>query len=117
VQVSVEKPTPYTLDMYIGPDKRLVRSVLTMKQGDQSATFGATLTNVKVGTLMRAAAFAYEPPRTAKPYQPPDFEANLVPVGKKAPPFLLPTPAGGTLALEDAVKGSRATLINFWFYG
>ena len=117
VEVRVEKPTAYTLTVYIGPDKRLVRSVMALKQGDETATLGARLTNVKFDQPMTAAAFAYAPPRTAKAYEPPDYEAKLVAVGKKAPPFSLPTPAGGTLSLADAVKGNRATLINFWFYG
>jgi hypothetical protein len=117
VEVRVEKPTAYTLTMYIGPDKRLVRSVMALKQGDETATLGARLANVKLDQPMTAVAFAYEPPQTAKAYEPPDFEAKLVAVGEKAPLFSLPTPSGGTLALADAVKNSRATLINFWFYG
>jgi len=117
VEVNVEKPTAYTLKMYVGPDKRLARSVITMKQGDQTATYSATLANIRVNQPMTAASFAYEPPKTAKAYEPPNFEAKLVALGKKAPEFSLPTPGGGTLALADAVKGNKATLINFWFYG
>src|SRR3712207_8001760 len=56
------------------------------------------------------------PPRsTLFPYttlfRSPDFEANLVPVGKKAPAFDLPTPTGGKLALESTLKDKKAVLI------
>lgn len=116
VEVSGDKPA-YSAKLYIGPERLLTRSVVTLTQGEQTTVYGAALSNLRVGRPMTAAAFAYEPPKTAKAYEPPNFEAKLVAIGKKAPEFSLPTPTGGTLALADAVKGNKATLINFWFYG
>jgi outer membrane lipoprotein-sorting protein len=116
VEVSGEKPMPHTVLMYIGPDKLFHRTVVALKQGDKTMTYTAALSNVETGAPVAAAAFAYTPPKTAKPYEPPNYEANLVPVGKKAPAFDLPTPAGGKLALENTLKNKKAVLVNFWFY-
>ncbi len=117
VAVSGEKPIAHTITLFIGPDKLFRRVRVDLKQGNSSTRYEAALKNIRVGTPMTAASFAYAPPKTAKAYEPPDFEAKLVPVGQKAPEFSLPTPTGGTLALADAVKGKKATVINFWFYG
>lgn len=38
-------------------------------------------------------------------------------VSRPAPDFSLPTPSGGTVSLKDALKGRKALLVNFWFYG
>jgi hypothetical protein len=37
-------------------------------------------------------------------------------VGKAAPGFTLPTLAGGPVGLQDALRGKKAVLMNFWFY-
>ena len=42
--------------------------------------------------------------------------SGLLPVGKPAPNFNLPTPGGKKLNLSSAVRTKKATLINFWFY-
>lgn len=42
---------------------------------------------------------------------------GMVPVGKPAPAFTLEKASGGKVSLAQAVKGKKATIINFWFYG
>jgi hypothetical protein len=37
-------------------------------------------------------------------------------VGKPAPLFTLPAPDGRPVALQDAINGRKAVLVNFWFY-
>jgi hypothetical protein len=37
-------------------------------------------------------------------------------VGKPAPLFTLPSPSGRPVALQDAINGRKAVLVNFWFY-
>lgn len=37
-------------------------------------------------------------------------------VGEAAPGFNLPLLAGGQLTLQDALRGNKALLVNFWFY-
>lgn len=43
--------------------------------------------------------------------------AFLLPLGRQAPLFTLPTPTGGEISLSAALQGKKALLINFWFYG
>ena len=38
-------------------------------------------------------------------------------VSQPAPEFSLPAHGGGTLGLGDVLKGRKALLVNFWFYG
>src|SRR5262249_12333016 len=38
-------------------------------------------------------------------------------LGKTAPDFLLPLASGGNQALSDVLRGRKAVLVNFWFYG
>ena len=59
-------------------------------------------------------------PRNAKPFkQPesPDYNAKLVAVGKSAPVFAVPSPAGGSVSLAESTADHKAVLVNFWFYG
>ena len=66
------------------------------------------------------ASFAYVPPPGAILYTPPtldDYNKKLLPVGSMAPRFALSAPTGGKTTLADALKGKKAVLVNFWFYG
>lgn len=117
VQVAGEKPFNYTMKLYVGPEKLVTRIALDIKQGDQTAKLSAALANVKVGAPLTNASFAFKPPKTAKLYEEPDYNAKLVAVGTEAPKFSLPTPTGGHIALADALKGKKAVMVNFWFHG
>jgi peroxiredoxin/outer membrane lipoprotein-sorting protein len=46
-----------------------------------------------------------------------DKTADLLNIGGKAPAFVLSTPSGGKASLAAAMKGKKATLVNFWSYG
>ena len=70
------------------------------------------LTNLKFDVPKTAADFKYTGPAA----QEDPLEAALLPVGKDAPDFNLPTATGDKLGLSDARKGKKATLVNFWFY-
>jgi outer membrane lipoprotein-sorting protein len=116
VAVTGEKPIPHKITMMIGPEKLFRQVRVELTQEGQTTRYEAALNNLKTGAPMTAAAFAYTPPKTAKLYEAPNLEKNLVAVGKKAPAFALPTPQGGTLALENTLKDKKAVLVNFWFY-
>jgi outer membrane lipoprotein-sorting protein len=75
-----------------------------------------TLTNIKLNAERKPTEFAFNPPADAKLYEPPNFEASLLAVGKPAPDFQLPQPGGTPLTLENTLKGKKAVLVNFWFY-
>lgn len=73
--------------------------------------------DLKLDVSMKPEQFAWQPPADAKPYEPPNYEAKLLPVGSQAPEFRLKSPTGGELSLSEAIKGNKATLVNFWFHG
>jgi outer membrane lipoprotein-sorting protein len=120
VEVAVTQPVPTTVRYFISPKDHLLNRVSRrLKAEDREVELVATLKNVRAGGPVAATAFKWRPPATAKAYQQPslaDFEKKLVPVGKAAPDFNLPTPQGGRLSLGDALKGKKALLLNFWFY-
>ncbi len=43
------------------------------------------------------------------------YKVNLVPVGQKVPNFTVMDSQGNKFDLYTALKGSKVTLINFWF--
>lgn len=105
--------------LYFGAKGRLEGSEMTLKtdQPNQIVVRSLWLKNIRLDTPLKVEQFAYTPPADFKVYEPPDFNALLLPVGKDAPSFRLPQPAGaGDLALEDTLKGKKAVLVNFWFY-
>jgi outer membrane lipoprotein-sorting protein len=88
--------------------------------GEKSTAAAMWLHNTRANAPMPAGQFTYTPPeRGAAPREQPGspYEQGLVPVGQKAPPFALPALTGNKFALSDALKGKRAVLVNFWFYG
>ena len=98
-----------------------VGAKMVMPSGTGDATERSELVYVykdlKLDVSMKPEQFAWKPPADAKPYEPPNYEAKLLPVGAQAPQFTLKTPRGGELSLAEALKGNKATLINFWFHG
>ena len=119
VQVSGAKPFVYSGKLYIAPSKMATRLELEIT-GVQSVKLDAALTNIKRNAPLNDAAFAYVPPKDATLYEPPSLDAynkKLLPVGSVAPKFALSAPTGGRLELAEAIKGKKAVLVNFWFYG
>ncbi len=91
------------------------RIVISTPEGNAVTT--NTLTNIKLNQPKKPAEFAFNPPEGARLFERPNFDGNLVPVGKPAPDFQLPQPGGQLLSLEKTLKEKKAVLINFWFYG
>lgn len=46
-----------------------------------------------------------------------EYMKKMVPVGKPLPDFNLKLASSGSLTLKNAIKGKKATIVNFWFYG
>jgi outer membrane lipoprotein-sorting protein len=106
---------------FISPADHLVRRVVLKVSLDpgHEIQLVATLKNLRAGAPVQSTAFNWRPPAAAKLVKPQttaDLEQKLIPVGKAAPDFNLPTPQGGRLSLGDALKGKKALLLNFWFY-
>lgn len=43
------------------------------------------------------------------------YKVDFVPVGQKVPNFKVVDSEGNSFELYEALKGSKVTLINFWF--
>jgi hypothetical protein len=86
----------------------------------QSQTYTMVYTDLKLDVGLTPKDFEWTPPAgwTVAPAQTePDFTANLLKLGSDAPAFSVDAPGGGKTSLGAAMKGKKATLINFWFYG
>ena len=119
VQAPVAKPAAGTVKIYIAPDGLVQRTVQQMTVGGQAAKMDFTISSVDADKALTAADFAFTPPPGAKLMEQPkepDYNAKLVPVGKPAPAFSLPTPKGGKLSLTQGLENKKALLVNFWFY-
>lgn len=117
VQLKGKGQPAYTMNLFIAPNRLATRMDAEITQGSQTFKLDAALKNVKVNAVLPETAFAYAPPKGATAYVQPDYNKNLLPVGSAAPRFALSAPTGGKIALEDALKGKKAVLVNFWFYG
>ncbi|MEP0766021.1 MAG: hypothetical protein HRF45_05695 [Fimbriimonadia bacterium] len=112
----------FELTVYVDTKTGLpVGAKQVMPSGTGDATERSVLVYVykdlKLDAPMKPEQFAWKPPGDAKPYEAPNYEAKLLAVGSQAPEFKLKTPSGGELSLAEAIKGNKATLVNFWFYG
>ncbi len=119
VQLKGKGQVVYTMNLYIAPSKLVTRMDAEIVAGSQTVKMDAILKNVNVSMPLPETAFAYAPPKGATLYAPPsldDYNKKLLPVGSAAPQFALSAPTGGKIALEDALKGKKAVLVNFWFY-
>ena len=108
------KQMPQSQKLYFGPSGLMEGMEATATNEGQKQTLTMWLKKVRVDAPMKAEQFAYTPPADFERPKSPD--ESLLAVGKAAPDFLLPTPGGGMLALEQTLKDKKAVLINFWFY-
>jgi outer membrane lipoprotein-sorting protein len=115
VELTNSQPFAYKLKLYVGSDRLVRRAALAVPQGKQTTHLTAALSNVRTDLPLATASFAFQPPKTAQAAQESDDASKLIPVGKQAPQFSLPTPTGGHVALAEALKGKKAVLVNFWF--
>ena len=84
---------------------------------DDGLLKASEIAQLKLNADLADTDFAYTLPPNAKEMQMPDYDAKLVPVGKQVPVFDLLKPNGGKVTLTSALKGKKAVLVNFWFYG
>lgn len=121
VELTGDSPSKHVIRLYISPNKLLTRTTTDVIQKKQHTVFTFELNNIKINEPMTVASFAFKAPKIAKQATPQDagdpYEAKLIPVGKSAPVFSLPSPKGGSIALSDTLRGKKAVLVNFWFYG
>lgn len=116
VRTAVE--LPMSGKAYFNAAGLMVGTELTAKLGDQTFSQSCWLKNLKLNAPLRARQFALAPPAGYTKFDPSsDYEKTLLAVGKDAPDFLLPQPGGNQLSLSDSLKGQKAVLVNFWFYG
>ena len=117
VETRAQEPQPNRVRLYIGLDKLLRRVVWTVQSSRSVATYTTTLTKIQKNHRQAAVAFTITPPPGLTPMDSPDPGATLLPVGTLAPDFTLPKVGGGTYHLADALKGPKATILNFWYVG
>jgi peroxiredoxin len=110
-----EKPMPYKARFYFGRDSIMHRSVVYFGEPPRQTSFVAILNSIRGNPEWTAAAFQFKLPASAKLDD--GAEAKMLDLGKRAPDFTLPTPAGKRVSLAEISKGKKATLINFWFLG
>ena len=103
------------LTFYVGPDKVIKRVKAYSEM--QKAAFVSEISNVRLNPSLTKAAFAYTLPRNAKLMETPNYDAKLVAVGEFAEKFDLARLDQDHLTFDDAAKGKKAVLVNFWFYG
>lgn len=108
---------PVTFTFYIGQDHLPRRWMVSHKGERVSLLYDATYRNFYLDRDLTVESFAFSPPKDSKPFQADAPVEKLLPVGKKAPDFSLPTPDKGVLALSIVRSEAKAVLVNFWFYG
>jgi len=106
-----------SVKIYVGPDRVLRHALMEMKQGDKKYSLGADLADVRINAPVTAAQLAFNLPKNAKKYEQPDYNAKLIAVGKFAEKFDMAALDQDRLTFDDAARGKRAVLVNFWFYG
>ncbi len=116
VQLKGREPFDYVMSLYIAPSKLATRMETIFTQDDWKITLNAALKNVKVNAALPSAPILNALPTGAALDEPQNDNKKLLPVGSAAPRFALSAPTGGKIALEDALKGKKAVLVNFWFY-
>ena len=117
VQATAQQ-APRTRKFHFGATGLVEGVVMQDDRQGQAGTVSIWLKNIRRNVPVPAERFAYSPQAGFEKFDPgAGFEATLLPVGKEAPEFMLAQPGGGQLSLEQARKGKKAVLINFWFHG
>lgn len=107
------KGMPFTQRLFVNAGG--VPEGIEMSMTEPKQTITLWLKNIKLNTPLTEKQFAYAPPADfTKPRGP---EESLLPVGQVAPDFNLDQPGNqGLYSLDQARKGKKAVLVNFWFY-
>lgn len=114
VELTAADP-PRKRKLLFGPSGLLEGVEMSDKDDTGVTKMVVRMTNIRLNVPFKAQQFAWAPPADFSTQKGP--EDTLLPEGKDAPDFLLPTPGGGQLALEQARKDKKAVLVNFWFHG
>ena len=122
VQIVGKTPFSYALKLFIRSDNHLMsRMEINAESKGKKLFQSQDFLNYKLNAPIANGSFAISLPKGAKLYAPPtqseDPSDSLIPVGKTAPAFSLPNPAGGNVSLSESLRGKKAVLVNFWFYG
>jgi hypothetical protein len=100
--------------LYLDPESK---APVGWDQGIGNDKASARFVDLSAGAPVRVEDLKWTPGPDLKPYQMPDFYKSLLKVGDPAPEFALNMPDGKTMSLKEALKGQKALLLNFWFYG
>lgn len=106
---------PRDRKLFFGPIGFLEGVELSDRSEGDPQTLSVWLRDVKLNVPLEPKQFEYSPLANFEMLRSP--ETSLLPLGQVAQDFDLPQPGGGRLSLEQALKGKKAVLINFWFYG
>jgi len=101
--------------MYVSANKLMKRFEIEMK--GQPVRMVSEMSNVKLNPHLTAVDFAFKLPKTARLYEQPKYDANLLQVGKLAEKFDLVGLTQDRVLFDEVVKSKKAVLVNFWFYG
>jgi len=110
---------PISYQLYVGSDLLVHRVVHKEMNMGRVLSIESTAPEIVANPAQKSELFTFTPTADLKeqstsfPLQPGEFAPMAI--GAMATDFKLPTPSGGTLALSDAMKNSRAVLLNFWF--
>ncbi len=115
LEITTPQP-PQLRRFFVAPGGIVEGTEARLKQEQGEVVLRTWLKNLKLDAPLKAELVAYTPPAGFRRYEPPNFEAKLIPVGQAAPDFNLPQPGGGQLALSDTLKTKKAVPCNFWFY-
>lgn len=79
------------------------------------ATVTVIFQDLQFNPAIAADAFEFTPPPGAKESR--GIDADLIKAGTVAPAFATTSASGLPVSLESALKGHKALVLNFWFYG
>ena len=115
VEQVVLQPGPYTVRLYLGPDKRLRRVETEMPTPSGVSRYEADLSQIVINQPIPAEKFVFTPMGQIAPDGTSGDQSRLPVVGALAPGFSLKTMAGKTLTLAQALQGKKAVYLDFWF--
>jgi len=119
IEAKIEGGYPITYRLFVGSDSFVHRIIHEEENSGRTLSIESWASAIVPNPPLGANHFTFAAPAgvkeqsSAMPLQPGEFP--IVKPGAVATDFTLPTPSGGKLALRDALKGSKAVLLNFWF--
>lgn len=87
------------------------------RQTSPQSTHTSIFRDLKTDEQFKPEDFAWTPPPGAKDLDKEKSVSRILPVGAEPPEFSAKLLSGGEVSLKEALKGKKALLLNFWFYG